>query len=332
MVRQPVPSIGGWAGGGCAGRPYRRGMQTPRGRGLAVAASLVALVFVAACGGASSESGSGSAAGGLSGEPRIVAVGDIACAPNEAVTPTTCQQDATAALTARLDPQLVVALGDLQYESGEAADFEASWAESWGQFADRLAAVPGNHEYNVPDAAGYRDYLDQPRHGVREIGGWRLYLVDSNCEADRCAAETTWLTDDLAAHPTDCVAVAMHHPAWSSGAHGPQGFIMDLWKAMVDAGVDVALAGHDHDYERFSRLDKTGHTAADDEPGIRQFVVGTGGKSLYGFRDEIRSESEFHQNEQFGVLEMSLRPDGYDWSFVDTDGDTLDSGSDTCRA
>ncbi len=262
---------------------------------------------------------------------KVVAVGDIACKPGDEPTPTTCQQQATADLTARLDPDLVLALGDLQYEDGAETEFEGSWAESWGRFDDRLAAVPGNHEYDTPDAGGYRDYLGAPTHDVREIGGWRVYLADSNCEEDACAEETAWLAQDLAAHPTACTAVAMHHPRWSSGAHGPQDFLAPMWDTLVENGVDVVLAGHDHIYERFARLETTGHpTDPEDEvPGTRQFVVGTGGKSFYELRDQ-RTGSESLQNDHFGVLELTLRPDGYDWSFVDVDDEVLDSGSDSC--
>lgn len=256
---------------------------------------------------------------------RVVAVGDVACAPGEPTTPTTCQHLATADLASRLDPDVVIGLGDLQYETGALADFEASWARSWGRFDDVLAPVPGNHE-EFGDQEGYRAYTGSEGHEVREIGGWRVYLADSNCEADGCEAEAAWLADDLAAHPTACTLVATHHPRWSSGAHGPQGFTQPLWDAMVDGGVDVALAAHDHDYERFERLDVTGHASPG---GTRQLVVGTGGKSFYDLREQ-RTGSAFVDNEHFGVLEMVLREDGYDWAFVTTEDEVLDEGTDTC--
>ncbi|MCM3515156.1 metallophosphoesterase [Nocardioides sp. P86] len=260
---------------------------------------------------------------------ELVAVGDIACEPGEATTPTTCQQQATADLTTRLDPDRVLALGDLQYENGTVASFAASWAKSWGRFSDRLLAVPGNHEYNTTGAAGYRDYLGAPTHAVVELGTWRVYLMDSNCEQDACAAQIDWLTADLAAHPATCTAVAMHHPRWSSGAHGPQLFLQPLWEILVDSGVDLDLAAHDHDYERFDRLDVTGHTVTGTAAGTRQFVVGTGGKSFYEVREQ-RTGSQFLQNDRFGVLDLILRDEGYDWSYVDTDGEVLDRGTDTC--
>jgi hypothetical protein len=53
----------------------------------------------------------------------VVAVGDIACGQD---TPATakCHMASTAHLTADLDPDAVLLLGDTQYECGELSDFE----------------------------------------------------------------------------------------------------------------------------------------------------------------------------------------------------------------
>ncbi len=166
-----------------------------------------------------------------------------------------------------------------------------------------------------------------------ELGSWRVYLVDSNCEQYACAEQIDWLSADLAAHPAACAAVAMHHPRWSSGAHGPQLFLQPLWDTVVDSGVAVALSSHDHDYERFARLDGTGHpaTGSGAAAGTRQFVIGTGGQSFYDTREQ-RTGSEFLQNDHFGVLDLTLRDGGYDWSYVDTALEVLDTGTDTCSS
>lgn len=259
---------------------------------------------------------------------RMIAVGDVACEPGQQATATTCQQQATADLTSRLDPDVVVALGDLQYEAGESDAFQDSWQGSWGQFASILAPVPGNHEYRTPGAAGYRDYFEAGTHYVRRVGGWRLYLMDSNCDQVSCDQEADWLTAELRAHPTDCTAIAMHHPRWSSGKHGPQDAVQPIWEAAAAGGVDVSLAGHDHFYERFAPMDASGQPSADGQ-GTRQFVVGTGGKSLYEINDRPAT-SEFAQNQSFGVLEMVLAEDSYRWRFVDVDDEVLDSGSASC--
>jgi acid phosphatase type 7 len=92
----------------------------------------------------------------------------------------------------------------------------------------------------------------------------------------------------------------------------------------------VVLNGHDHDYERFAPQSPSG--AADDARGIRQFVVGTGGRELRPFRSAIEANSEVRNAHTFGVLKLTLHPDGYEWKFVAVAGKTFtDSGTSECH-
>ena len=98
---------------------------------------------------------------------------------------------------------------------------------------------------------------------------------------------------------------------------------------LYDHGASLVLSGHDHDYERFAPQDPSGRS--DPKRGIRQFIVGTGGASLGSF-NATAPNSEVRNNRAYGVLELTLRPDGYDWRFVPTAGESFtDSGSDTCK-
>jgi hypothetical protein len=67
----------------------------------------------------------------------------------------------------------------------------------------------------------------------------------------------------------------------------------------------VVLSAHDHDYERFVPQDPDGW--ADPIQGIRQFVVGTGGKNLHRFRT-VEANSEVRNADSFGVLLLALHP------------------------
>ena len=94
------------------------------------------------------------------------------------------------------------------------------------------------------------------------------------------------------------------------------------------AGAEIVLNGHDHIYERFAPQDADGRATPD---GLRQFIVGTGGDTLY---EEVtpRRNSEVLQKTTWGVLKLTLRPGRYDWEFVPIDGMTFrDAGSAACR-
>ncbi len=83
-------------------------------------------------------------------------------------------------------------------------------------------------------------------------------------------------------------------------------------------------------------MDCAGGAGAD---GARSFVIGSGGKTLYAFGD-VQPGSEFRSGTDYGVLELVLRPDSYEWAFlasgrgegtrgqdVATAGEVLDKGS-----
>jgi hypothetical protein len=89
------------------------------------------------------------------------------------------------------------------------------------------------------------------------------------------------------------------------------------------------LAGHEHHYERFAPMSASG--AVDPQHGIRSLVVGTGGKKAYGF-GKTHAGSDVRHSGTFGVLQLSLLPDSYSWSFVPVSGGKFsDSGSDRCH-
>ena len=91
----------------------------------------------------------------------------------------------------------------------------------------------------------------------------------------------------------------------------------------------MVLSGEEHNYERFAPQDP--ECRADPERGIREFVVGTGGKSNYPIMNPI-ANSEVHNDSSYGVLKLALHPHSYEWQFVPVEGDTFtDSGDARCH-
>jgi acid phosphatase type 7 len=288
-------------------------------------------------------------------DPVIMAAGDISCG---ASTGAACRQQATSDIILRAKPDAVLTLGDTQYECGDLADFKKFYAPSWGRVKAITHPAVGNHEYttsksadndcyNRPSGApGYYTYFDQPaspqddrcHRNCRgyysfDIGAWHLIAINSNCtRIGNCAAgdpQVRWLQKDLAAHKNTCVLAYWHHPRYSSGHHGNQKEMVPIFGVLYKAGADLVLVGHDHDYERFAP--QTADGKADPARGIREFVVGTGGRNLTGFK-RIHRNSEVHNAKTFGVLKLTLHPRSYDWLFVPEDGKTFsDAGSANCH-
>jgi hypothetical protein len=268
----------------------------------------------------------------------IAAVGDTACAPSGAVAATTCRQMTVSDLLVN-DPAIesVLALGDLQYENGELASFRSAYDASYGRVKAKTRPVPGNHEYNTAGALGYFTYFGalagDPATGYSsfDVGTtWHVVALNSNCAAVACAAgsaQDQWLRADLAASTRACTIAFWHHPRFSSSAsHGNDASVTSFWTALQQDGAELVLTGHAHGYERFAPQLPT---AVADPDGFRQFVVGTGGKSLYGFTTPV-ANSEVRLS-TFGVLKLTLGDDAYAWRFVSEAGTVLDRGRGTCH-
>ena len=270
--------------------------------------------------------------GGVDRAVRVVAAGDIACTASEAPTDDTCRQAATARLAARLKPSAVLALGDGQYESGRLREYRSSYARSWGRLRSRTHPVPGNHDHRTAGAAGYYRYFRNrqpgpPGYYSYRLGSWRMYALNTECKVIDCDTEARWLRRKLKARPSSCSLIYMHRPRFSSGSsHGSAETVAGLWDVAYQHRVDVALASHEHNYERFRRLDSRGNPMAD---GIMSFVAGTGGRSLYPFGSPERG-SVYRHNDGFGVLVLRLGQGFYSWKFVTIRGTVLDRGTRSC--
>jgi len=270
-------------------------------------------------------------------DPVLAAAGDIACAPGDEPDQDSCQQVATSDLLVDGDAWVVVTTGDNQYEDGQLSDFQRSYAASWGRVKAITRPSPGNHDYHVAGARGYFAYFG-PLAGPRgkgyysfDVGGWHIISLNSNCEeiggCDEGSPQEQWLRQDLAANPSTCTLAYWHHPRFSSGRHGNSTRSEAFWQALHEAGADVVLNGHDHSYERFAPQDPEQRA---DPNGIREFVVGSGGKSRYTFGTP-EPNSQFRDGDHFGILELTLRANGYDWRFVTIGGTVRDSGSGSCH-
>lgn len=275
----------------------------------------------------------------------VAAAGDIACDASmkggdaDDASREGCHQQTTADLIAKVHPDLVLPLGDEQYDVGALAAFKTMYARAWGRFLAITRPAPGNHEYDTPHAAGYYAYYGSkagdPSKGYYSFdrGKWHFIAINANCtDIGGCNAgspEDLWLKADLAKQKGRCILAYWHQPRFSSGHHHSDPTYTDFWKDLYAAKADVVLNGHDPLYERFGP--QTPNGKADPAHGVREFIAGTGGRSHYVFK-KTEPNSEVRNNTAFGILVLRLHPYSYDWNFMPEAGKTFtDRGSAHCH-
>src|SRR5436853_124745 len=215
--------------------------------------------------------------------------------------------DSTAALLGRIGGTVFTA-GDNAYPDGYYQDYANCWASSWGRYQAVVHPAAGNHEYHDSIASGAADYYRYffREHGTvvgdsgryyysYDLGAWHIVVLNTFIDMSAGSPQEQWLRADLAASTKRCTLAYMHYARFSSGSvHGSYPAVQPLWQALYDYGAEIAIAGHDHEYERFAPQTPDGHL--DPARGIRAFVVGTGGGGLYSFgtplpNSEVRNSS-----------------------------------------
>jgi hypothetical protein len=287
-------------------------------------------------------------------DPKTAAAGNVACAPSDPNfngglgTAAGCRQQATGDLLAGMGLDAVFMLGDGQYFCGGYDAYQSVYDPAWGRVKAITHPLIGNHDVAKTGAAdcdpsggasGYFRYFGaaagDPSKGYYsfDVGAWHVIALNTNCEVVGClpgSAQQRWLQRDLARRGAPCTVALLHHPRYSSSYQSQRDphHMAAIWRTLAAARVDLALAAHDHVYERFAPQNAEG---GPDGAGVREFVVGTGGHSHHPFFN-VQPNSQVRNNETFGVLRTSLRPTGYSWRFLPTAGGTFtDAGSATCH-
>lgn len=281
----------------------------------------------------------------LTGASVLIGTGDIASCDSRGDEQTAKLVDSVlrADSAAKVHDE-VFTLGDNAYPTGSASDYATCFTPSWGDTAKlimkNIRPTPGNHEHLTYEAAPYYEYFGNragsPKKGYYsyDIGEWHVIVLNSEIvvngafTADEQKAQLDWLTDDVKGHKQKCALAYWHHPRFSSGWHGSDPRLGAIWAILYEGGVDLILNGHDHEYERF--LPQAPNAVVDSAHGMPQFVVGTGGGDLRGFKKVVPNSAMRIQG-HFGVLKLTLGATEWRSAFLDVNGTVWDPSGGTCH-
>jgi predicted phosphodiesterase len=204
-------------------------------------------------------------------------------------------------------PSFFYHLGDVVYFHGEESQYHDQFYHPYQDYPAPIFAIPGNHDGDPkeaqPSLVPFMNYFcaKEATHPVVAGHSDRPTMTQPNCywtleapfativglysnvtgELDNVdAGQTTqrdWLVEELRAAPTDkALLLAVHHPIYSLGSHGPTVRVAEaLESAFTTSGryPDVILSGHEHNYQRFTRK-LNGRE-------IPYLVIGAGGQAGY---------------------------------------------------
>ncbi len=182
----------------------------------------------------------------------------------------------------------LVLLGDLIYPDGDPALTESVVLESYAETLDGgtiLMPALGNHDIMRGGQDEILAILGHERAWYSQrVGNALVIILDSNVPDD--PDQLAWLEAELAGSRDRWIIAAMHHPPYSAGSHGSSRSVREAFTPLFERyGVDLVLAGHDHDYQRSKPIN-----------GVT-YVVSGGGAKLRptGSADfTARSGSEYH--------------------------------------
>ncbi|MFD0725323.1 proprotein convertase P-domain-containing protein [Lysobacter brunescens] len=260
-------------------------------------------------------------------------------------TPADCK--ATSDLIVNINPEMVFTAGDNAYNDGTLSEYNTRYAPNWGRFKDKTRPTPGNHDYYSTGnwGTGYFDYFNGvgQQAGVAgdrnkgyyswDVGDWRFVALNTmdGATISSTSEQVTWLKQTLAANPKPCTAAYFHHPLISLGNYTPDAGqkysypeVKALYDALYEHQADLVLVGHDHNYQRYIKMNPNLEA---DPKGFVQVLVGTGGRDFYPVPTANRTNpllalrpgsttDRAVSASTYGVLKLTLSSTGYTGEFV----------------
>jgi hypothetical protein len=222
-----------------------------------------------------------------------------------------------AAWRTRFPFEFVIMTGDNLYGSERPRDYEKKFSIPYKALIDakvKFYASLGNHDddgqtgYELFNMNGKKYYSFKPQNGVR------FFAIDTNY-VDKKQLE--WLDKELAASGSDWKIAFFHHPLYSSGGtHGSADLQRELLEPIfLKHGVNVAIGGHEHFYERLKP-----------QKGVAYFTIGSSAKLRKG--DLKKSALTAYGNDtDYAFMLVEIVGDELYFQTLNHKGVTLDVGS-----
>lgn len=281
---------------------------------------------------------------------------------------------------------IMLLMGDNAYSNGLETEYQTKFFDVYKDNLlknTKLYPAIGNHDYantesNLPlrgDPVHYYDCFTMPKNGECggvasgteayysfNYGGIHFVMMDSyGTEGgkklyDSTGLQAQWLKADLAANTQKWTVAVMHHPPYTKGTHNSDtegeliGIREQITPILERYGVDIALFGHSHVFERSFLINNHTGLAASFSPTLHQkstsngkydgsqnscpinltsqktkhgtmyVVAGSSGQIGDSAADFPHNAMYFSENQIHGVFYFEVEDNRLDASFLKTDG------------
>ncbi len=264
---------------------------------------------------------------------NVAAVGDIGCNDNG---------KQTISSIANIQPNLVIFLGDLSYDTSLACFFDQTKVLEENRTSQVLLAI-GNHDigsgdgneetkkqlmlhYNIPKEGYYSKIFDKNGSKILVVAMNFTGLEEednqnSNSEKNNLENEQfSFVKNELEKSAAAYKIILSHAPFVSAECNSLLKFFrlischstLEEWNNSLfvkyhdlfkNTGVDMVLSGHNHNYQR------------EEKDGINYVISGLGGRSQY----KIIEENDTHFSDVYGFLQLQFYPEFIEGKFIPND-------------
>lgn len=241
-------------------------------------------------------------------------------------------------------PSLVLALGDNNYPSGEAATIDANIGQYYAKFiypytgsypllsgetaatTNQFWPVMGNHDLDtvVSSLPGkpLTDYISAMDADVYDFVSGNVHFFALNSGFNTAGTAVGFMGNNqnspmafevarrVAQSTSRWKVVMMHHPYKTSGSGYAPGHKELSW--VEDLPVDAVFCGHAHSFEAIQPAGK---------PAL--FISGNGGHSLVAKSATVDVDETFFSSADYGALKVTVLCDSFQVEFITRTGSVL---------
>jgi hypothetical protein len=272
-------------------------------------------------------------------DPLVVAVGDGASDQPAG--------DALAQSIALSDPELLLYLGDI-YETGTFTENLNHYGQNsmdggpgtlWGAMGTITQPTMGDHE--AANSVAWQDYF----HGRPLYTSFRFAnvlffdLASTGVPFGKTSPQYNYVKSVLTSTtnpPPPCIVTYFQNPVIAKSKVVSKR--VPMWSLLTNNGGDLLFNGDNHTMIQYKPLNDQVQLPSPGQPTMVEMISGAGGHTAgAGFTGDARVE--WSQGQTPGAVHLTLdgaaaggAPTSLSWSYEDTNGNVLNSGSRNCGA